>query len=107
MGDGSFGPDMPIKRENMCVIISRAFKNLYNLPDLDSDKVDLILNKYHDKEDISDYAKYHVANVTDYMLMQGSELNKELYFALLKDAKRPEAATLIYRIYYSGYRNLG
>lgn len=92
MGNNLFYPNEPIKREDMAVILTRALKISGNpLPDHDLS----ILNKYSDKNDISDYALLSMAILNGEKILNG----KSNTIIAPKDyATRAEAAVLLYNI---------
>lgn len=100
MGNNLFYPNEPIKREDMAVILARALKiSGTPLPDYDLS----ILNKYSDRNIISDYALIAMALLNGEKIING----KSSTLLAPKDyATRAEAAVMIYNI-LSNYKLAG
>lgn len=94
IGDGLFYPNEPIKREDMAVILTRALKISGNpLPNHDVS----ILDKYSDKNNISDYALLSMSMLNGEKIING----KSSATLAPKDyATRAEAAVILYNILY-------
>lgn len=86
IGDGIFGVGMPITRQDACVMLCRAAKI--------GEGADLAaLDKFIDKDDISDYAKEAVALLAADKIVNGMP---DSGFAPQKSITRAEAAVIIY-----------
>ncbi len=86
VNDGEFAPDENITREQIAIILSRAF-NLVGTSDV---------NSFADDAEISDWAKDGVYAVLNAGYMKGDEMGN---FAPLANATRGEVATVIMRLH--------
>lgn len=84
--EGKFGVGMPITRQDACVMLCRA-ANIGEGADL------AVLDKFIDKDDISDYAKTAVAALAESGIVNGMP---DSGFAPQKSITRAEAAVIIY-----------
>ena len=88
-GDGRFGPEDPVSREQMCVLMQRLLDTLgVELPEGD-------VEAFEDADTISDWAVDAVGSFTQWGLIQGVGEN---YFAPANGASRAEVATLYMRL---------
>jgi hypothetical protein len=96
-GNNLFYPNEPIKREDMAVILARAMKIYGNpLPNHDVS----ILDKYSDKNIISDYALLSLSILNGEKIING----KSSTILAPKDyATRAEAAVILYNILYQHF----
>lgn len=92
--DGKFHPEEPISRQDMMVLISRAWKKARKAP-IGGTEDDL--NTFADQSEVSSYAVNDVAAMVKAGVVEGSgsTLNP------LANTTRAEAAVLLHRIYYS------
>ena len=88
MGDGSFGTNLNIKRQDMAVMAAAAIELSKEL-DGNGD-----LSEFIDSTAISDYAVEGVKKLTNAGIMQGSDN----MFRPADNATRAEAASVIYMI---------
>jgi len=91
-GDGSFGPDRTISRQDMLVLTERALRLQKRISGTGTAKD---LEKYTDKDTLADYAVQSIAALAAEGLVEGS--NGRLNAGA--DATRAEAAVFLYRIY--------
>jgi hypothetical protein len=72
-GDGYFYPNQNIKRQDMAIIIANTIlqrnRSSFSLPD----SYDHYLNKFEDKNEISPYAKRHVAFLAAVNILNGTD----------------------------------
>ena len=97
-GNNLFYPNEPIKREDMAVILARAMKISGNpLPIHDTSTLD----KYSDKNIISDYALLSLSILNGEKIING----KSSTILAPKDyATRAEAAVILYNILYQHFK---
>lgn len=91
-GNGSFGPEMIISRQDMLVLTERALRGQKRISGTGTAKD---LEKYTDKDTLADYAVQSIAALVSEGLVEGS--NGRLN--VRADATRAEAAVFLYRIY--------
>lgn len=93
IGDGKFGPDMTITREDAAVMLTRALTQVYLEKGVTSQRMKLT---FADAGRIASYAADAVANSVWNGLMDGKSGN---LFDPKGSITRAEAATVIYRLY--------
>lgn len=92
LGKGQFAPNAPITREEMVTIINRALSNM----DLTLEERGISIDKFQDKENISEWARENISKALNLGLIEGRQEN---LFDPKGLATRAEAATMIKRVY--------
>lgn len=92
MGHNKFMPDNPISRQDLMVLVDRAFAHV-GIP-MTSD-VSMTLKTFADAANVADYAKESVVRV----IAQGLVAAQDGRINPLGNTNRAEAAVLLYRIY--------
>ena len=94
IGDNKYGPNLPITRQDICVMMDKYIQ--YH----DANNKEKFLDRdasveFKDASDISNYAKESVQKCVSYGLIQGYPDGK---FLPKKNASRAEVAVMIYRL---------
>ena len=90
MGDGTFGSDLPVSRQDMAVISARALDCAGLLPEFESTTV------FTDYTDISGYAVEAVGRMNKAGIISGDSNG---LFRPLSTATRAEASKIVYHLY--------
>jgi hypothetical protein len=94
-GDGSFGPNETISREQAMTMMARALKLVGLTVKLDSNSISQMMTLYKDGFDTSRYAGESVAVCLYYGLISGRNGN---YLAPKKEITRAEVAVMVQRM---------
>ncbi|MGI6413063.1 MAG: S-layer homology domain-containing protein [Syntrophomonadaceae bacterium] len=94
--DKNFGPDDPVTREQMAVMIKRALVYQGEAEELNTLYAELVLSKFKDRDKIAEWAKDSVAIAVEKGIVKGRTDNE---FAPTATATRAEAAVMILRTY--------
>ena len=89
--DGNFNPEQNIKRQDIMVMVSR----ILNILNIETNSNTSILNQFSDVNDISSYAKEHIANLVNAGIISGSlgKINPNQYIT------RAEIAVILDKVY--------
>jgi len=96
MGQGEFGPDGLLTREQAATMVARA-ANYKLTTDLDKAKVAL-RKEYADVDKINNYSMPYVLAVTKAGIMTGSISNNQVLFNPSSYLSRAEASVIAYRL---------
>ena len=92
LGDGRFGPDLPVTREQMCTLFLRFLTYIgYQVPSGTT-------SNFADAEQISQYAVDAVGSAVELGLIQGSPEGDGMVFRPGESASRAEVATVFLRL---------
>jgi hypothetical protein len=91
--NGLFGPDDPVTREQMAVMVARALMSQLKITGPDQATVSAILAKFQDQQEISGWAGTGVALVVQQGIIHG---RTSATFAPQVNATRTEAAVMIW-----------
>ncbi len=98
LGNGLFGPELPLTREQMAVMLMRAYKkSAAKLPETPQALT------FKDNEKISSWAKEDISNAVSLGILFGNEDNS---FAPNRYATRAETLTAIKRMIVTIYQNI-
>ena len=93
--DNNFGPDSDITRQQMAAIIGRVIEYSKNNKIISESANLQILDKYKDKNDMTDWAQNYLSYIIENEIMTGRQVD---YFDTNGSATRAESATVIKRI---------
>lgn len=92
--DGTFAPNSPITRQDMAVILSNVFTQIYG----EQNVIDLsCIGSFKDKHEINNYAYNSFAKVIEKGLISGFGDNR---LAPKSYSTRAQASAVIYKLYY-------
>ena len=90
--DGTFKPEDQITRQDVMVLVSRAYEAM----GVELDKDESVLDKFADNEDISGYAREHVAALVNAGVVSGDNLSR---INPLNNITRAETAIIVNALY--------
>lgn len=94
-GDGNFGPNDKISRQQAMAMITRAMNVAGSKIDLEPDETEITLSKFNDANDIADYFRESVAACIDAKIVAG---RAGAYIAPNDNLTRAEAAIMVSKL---------